>query len=74
VTAVCVGRWLLGRCGARAAHPVLGLLAGLVLFYALTAVPYLGNLVWLGWVVSGLGGLALALRPSGAPEPSPTAP
>jgi hypothetical protein len=62
VTAQCLGSWLLGKLGAGAAHPVLGLMVGLIIYYAITAIPYLGNLVWFAWVISGLGGMVLAVR------------
>ena len=61
VTAQCVGTWLLGKLGSSAPAPVSGLLVGLVLFYALTAIPYLDSLIWFAWVASGLGGIALAI-------------
>ncbi len=64
VTAQCIGTWILGKLGAGSAHPIAGLIVGLVIFYAATLIPYLGNLIWFVWVLSGLGGIALALRGS----------
>jgi hypothetical protein len=63
---VCVGKWLLGKAGAGDVHAIIALVVGLVIFYALTAIPYLGSLVWLAWVLSGLGGMVLALQKSRA--------
>jgi len=57
--------------------PYLSLAIGLVLFFFLTQIPYVGFLIWLAAVVAGLGGIFLATRKSiadepGAPLPTPT--
>ena len=52
---------------------------GLVLFYFLTQIRYIGFLIWLAAIVAGLGGIYLAVRrhdpgvgtAPGAPEPPP---
>ncbi len=76
VAAQTVGDWLLrtARSGFEpSAYASLAL--GLVLFYLLIQIPYVGFLVWLAAIVGGLGGIFLASR-SGtsdavAPEPQP---
>jgi len=61
VTAQCVGAWLLGRMGAVSSPPLAGLALGLVVFYLVTSIPWVGGLIWCAWVASGLGAVALAL-------------
>ena len=63
VVAQTVGAWLLrsARSGAEpSAYAALAL--GLVLYYVLMQIPYLGFLVWLATIVGGLGGIFLATR------------
>jgi len=49
---------------------------GLVLFYVLTQIPYVGFLIWLAALVGGLGGIFLATRlgkgdaVAGGPQPA----
>ena len=75
VTAQTVGHWLLTglrSLGARygvmqesaAAEPsaYLSLALGLVLFYFLTKIPFLGFIFWLLAICLGLGGIYLAMR------------
>ena len=78
VAAQTVGDWLLrtARVGTEpSAYASLAL--GLVLFYFLTQIPYVGFLIWLAAIVAGLGGIYLAVRrydpgagtAPGVPEP-----
>jgi len=54
---------LLRRLRGGAEVSAYGSLAlGLVLFFFLTQIPYVGFLIWLAAVVAGLGGIFLATR------------
>jgi hypothetical protein len=77
VAAQTVGDWLLrtARTGVEpSAYASLAL--GLVLFYVLTQIPYVGFLIWLAALVGGLGGIFLATRSgkgdavAGGPQPA----
>ena len=77
VAAQTVGDWLLRtvRTGVEpSAYASLAL--GLVLFYVLTQIPYVGFLIWLAALVGGLGGIFLATRSgkgdavAGGPQPA----
>lgn len=61
--------------GGRQASAYASLALGLLLFYFLTQIPYVGFLIWLAAVVAGLGGIFLATRrpPLDEPEVSPPA-
>ena len=54
-------RWAEGRSGAEPSA-YLSLAVGLVLFYFLTKIPFLGFIFWLLAVCAGLGGIYLATR------------
>ena len=80
VTAHWFGDWMLRRVrdGTEpSAYAALGL--GLVVFYILVAIPFLGFLFWIFSMVAGLGGIYLAARrgqddtPEAAVEPAPVA-
>lgn len=78
VTAHCVGAWMLRRArGGAEPSAYLALAIGLLVFYLLVAIPYLGFLLWIAALVAGLGGMYLALRgaetrpPAEAPLPPP---
>jgi len=79
VTAQTVGGWLLRRLrGGKPSSAYASLALGLVLFYLLTQIPYVGFLIWLAAVVAGLGGIFLATRghhgsEPGAPHVAPAA-
>lgn len=67
VAAQTVGDWLLrtARVGFEpSAYASLAL--GLVLFFVLTQIPYVGFLIWLAAIVGGMGGIFLASRPGTA--------
>ncbi len=66
VAAQTVGDWLLrtARVGTEPSA-YASLAVGLVLFYFLTQIPYVGFLVWLAAIVAGLGGMYLAARHRG---------
>ncbi len=79
VAAQTFGDWLLrtARSGFEpSAYASLAL--GLVLFYVLIQIPYVGFLIWLAAIVSGLGGIFLATRSgtrdvvASGPQPAPT--
>ena len=63
--------------GGREPSAYASLALGLLLFYFLTKIPYVGFLIWLAAVIAGLGGIFLALRArkgaesSAAPAPAP---
>ncbi len=81
VVALVIGGMLLRRGGPQPFSRVFTALSlGLILYYALTAIPGAGAVVWLLTVFLGLGALVLAifLRPieteSPEPPPMPSAP
>lgn len=55
--------------GGRQASAYASLALGLLLFYFLTQIPYVGFLIWLAAVVAGLGGIFLATRRPPLDEP-----
>lgn len=59
--------------GDQPASAYASLAIGLVLFYLLTQIPYVGFLIWLAAVVAGLGGIFLAFRRT-APDDGEAAP
>jgi cytoskeletal protein CcmA (bactofilin family) len=67
-------RWVRGGREPSAYAP---LALGLLLFYFLTKIPYVGFLIWLAAVIAGLGGIFLAVRArkgaesSAVPAPAP---
>ncbi len=68
VSAVFLGRWLLGMAGDPDPHVLLALLVGLLVLTLAESVPILGLLVRFAEVVFGLGATALALsRPLAQP-------
>ena len=62
VTAQFMGDWLLRRIGQQQPSEYLALAGGLVLFFLLTEIPYVGFLIWLTALFLGVGGLFLAAR------------
>jgi cytoskeletal protein CcmA (bactofilin family) len=71
IAAQTVGGWLLGAArGGKEASPYGALAIGLVLFFILTRIPYLGFLIWLAAVVAGLGGIFLATRRADQQDPA----
>jgi hypothetical protein len=63
VAAQAIGAGLLSLVrGGRESSPYASLALGLLLFYALTNIPYVGFLIWLAAVVAGMGGIFLATR------------
>ena len=73
VAAQTVGDWLLRTVrGGADSSAYASLALGLVLFYVLTRIPYVGFLVWLAAIVAGLGGIFLASRRSEASPPPAT--
>ncbi|MFQ5745570.1 MAG: polymer-forming cytoskeletal protein [Acidobacteriota bacterium] len=63
VTAQCVGGWMLRHLRRGAGSSAYFALAlGLLAFYLVTAIPYVGFLLWIASLVAGLGGLFLASR------------
>ena len=71
VAAQALGALILGRLrGGVEPCPYAALAVGLVVFFVLVAIPYLGFLLWLAAIFLGLGGLFMALRPL-APEEAP---
>lgn len=65
VTAQFLGDWLLRRTGQQQPSEYLALAGGLVLFFVLTEIPYVGFLIWLTALFLGVGGLFLAARGRG---------
>ncbi|RMG44172.1 MAG: polymer-forming cytoskeletal protein [Acidobacteria bacterium] len=61
-----VGRALLRPVMRRPAHPLLALLAGVVVMFLVELVPYLGTLGWFAVTVTGMGATLLRMR-GGAP-------
>jgi cytoskeletal protein CcmA (bactofilin family) len=71
VAAQALGALILRRLrGGQEPCPYLSLAVGLVVFFVLVAIPYLGFLLWLAALYLGLGGIFMALRPL-APEETP---
>ena len=69
VTAQALGALILRRLrGGVEPCPYLALAVGLVVFFVLVAIPYLGFLLWLAAIFLGLGGIFMALRPLGVEE------
>jgi hypothetical protein len=65
IAAQTVGGWLLRAVrGGEEGSPYGALALGLVLFFILMRIPYVGFLIWLAAVVAGLGGIFLATRTS----------
>ncbi len=65
IAAQTVGSWLLRAVrGGEEGSPYGALALGLVLFFILMRIPYVGFLIWLAAVVAGLGGIFLATRTS----------
>ncbi len=63
IAAQTLGDWLLRKVrGGKEGSPYGALALGLVFFFVLMRIPYVGFLVWLAAVVAGLGGIFLALR------------
>jgi hypothetical protein len=63
VTAQAVGGLILRRFGKGAEPSAYAALAvGLVVYFVLVAIPYLGFLLWLGAIFAGLGAIYMALR------------
>jgi len=63
VAAQTVGELLLRKLrGGAEVSAYASLALGLVLFFFLTQIPYVGFLIWLAAVVAGLGGIFLATR------------
>jgi len=61
LAALFVGQRGLDMAGRRGVHPLLALLAGLVVLTLIGLIPILGGLITLAAVVFGLGGLAITL-------------
>lgn len=71
VAALALGALILRRLrGGTEPCPYASLALGLVVFFVLVAIPYLGFLLWLAAIYLGLGGIFMALRPL-APEEMP---
>jgi cytoskeletal protein CcmA (bactofilin family) len=71
VAAQALGAAILRRLrGGQDPCPYASLAVGLVVFFMLVAIPYLGFLLWLAAIYLGLGGIFMALRPL-APEETP---
>lgn len=63
VTSLCMGIWALRRLRpVEEPSPYVGLSVGLVAFYLITAIPFVGFLFWVAAVIAGLGGLFLAVQ------------
>lgn len=63
VAAQTVGDWLLRTApGGLEPSAYASLALGLVLFYILIQIPYVGFFIWLAAIVGGLGGIFLATR------------
>lgn len=62
VTAQFLGDWLLRKTGREQPSEYVALAGGLVLFFLLTEIPYVGFLIWLTALFLGVGGLFLAAR------------
>lgn len=70
IAAQTVGDWLLRAVrGGKEGSPYGALALGLVLFFILMRIPYVGFLIWLAAVVAGLGGIFLATRRTDQQEP-----
>jgi hypothetical protein len=65
------GLWLLKPLRARGAHPVLGLLLGVVLLFLLGLIPVLGNVAWLFVTVTGMGACLLRIRSAESDQSAP---
>jgi len=63
ITSESLGRWVLGR-GGRTPNAFLCLILGLVAYYLLGYLPFLGGLLRGAWSLAGLGALFLVLRGS----------
>ncbi len=79
VAAQTVGDWLLRTArGGLEPSAYASLALGLVLFYILIQIPYVGFLIWLAAIIGGLGGIFLATRPgngdvvASGPQPATT--
>jgi len=59
---VWAGRWILRRLGRPAPSSYASLALGLVLFYLVFQIPYVGWIVWLGCVFLGLGAIVIGVR------------
>ena len=71
VTAQALGALILRRLrGGDEPCAYAALAVGLVVFFVLVAIPYLGFLFWLSAICLGLGGILMAFRPL-APEETP---
>ncbi len=71
VTAQALGALILRRLrGGDEPCAYAALAVGLVVFFVLVAIPYLGFLFWLAAICLGLGGIFMAFRPL-APEETP---
>ncbi len=71
VAAQALGALILRRLrGGEEPCAYAALAVGLVVFFVLVAIPYLGFLLWLAAIYLGLGGIFMALRPL-APEETP---
>jgi len=71
VAAQAVGALILRRLrGGDEPCAYAALAVGLVVFFVLVAIPYLGFLLWLAAIYLGLGGIFMAFRPL-APEETP---
>jgi len=71
VAAQALGALILRRLrGGEEPCAYAALAVGLVVFFVLVAIPYLGFLLWLAAICLGLGGIFMALRPL-APEETP---
>jgi cytoskeletal protein CcmA (bactofilin family) len=59
---VWAGRWILRRLGRPAPSTYGSLALGLVLFYLVFQIPYIGWIVWLVCVFLGLGAIVIGVR------------
>lgn len=72
VAAQAIGDRLLASIrGGKSTSAYASLALGLVVFYLLTQIPYVGFLIWLAAVVAGLGGIFLAFRRVGPEDAEP---
>jgi cytoskeletal protein CcmA (bactofilin family) len=72
VAALAIGHTLLRLLrGGKTPSPYASLALGLLAFYLLTQIPYVGFLIWLAAIVAGLGGMFLATRPMEPDSASP---